>query len=135
MMPGGTPGSGCGQPPLSGPYHRCKGSVHGVANTADDPGIRSRSASSSTTCFPPAPVEISSFRWTKPSRVPVRAGGPGTAGTSTHRTGPRSTSTATTPSGSATATFTSGLRLLMKPPLTPRASAFGTCRTCGCTEL
>ena len=33
-------------------------------------GIRSRFASSSTTCFPPAPVETSSCRWTKPFRVP-----------------------------------------------------------------
>ena len=37
---------------------------------ADDRASRSRFASSSTTCFPPAPVETSSCRWTKPFRVP-----------------------------------------------------------------
>ncbi len=132
LMPDGvTQARGCGQSTL--PRARHRGPGQGSRHCGNEPGGRSRSrfASRSTTCFQPVPpAETSCCRWTR--RFPVPGSDPrcrARQATSTRRTGRPSTSTATTPCGSATATPTSGSRRQVKPPPTRRASARGTCRT------
>ena len=109
LKPDGTQAIGVDEPPLPGARHRRQGAAPMAWRVR--PASRYRSASSSTTCFPPAPAGTSSSRWTRPSWAPGW-GRPCRArrATSTRRTEPSSTSTATTPSGSATATPTSGSR-------------------------